>query len=116
MSTPKKRFKPNDEEKSNVTDGAKTRQRQQLDWLMEHIDRPVKIPKRQADVGIKEYEPPAMVQHVQGSSQGAGSADFHIYRAQRRREMDRLKTLDKDVEQVIFTGVLAKYFRNKNDC
>ena len=39
--------------------------------------------------------PPDFVRNVVGSSAAAGSADFHIFRNNRKRETDRLDWLDK---------------------
>ncbi|KAK9464083.1 uncharacterized protein V1516DRAFT_618598 [Lipomyces oligophaga] len=38
--------------------------------------------------------PPDIVTNVQGSSAGAGSGEFHVYKQARRREMERLKIFD----------------------
>ena len=35
-----------------------------------------------------------------GATAGAGSGEFHVYRAQRRREMARLERMDKDAKTV----------------
>ena len=43
--------------------------------------------------------PPAIVSNVQGSSAGAGSGEFHVYKASRRREYERLRAMDEEVEK-----------------
>ncbi|KAF1358468.1 hypothetical protein EJ07DRAFT_124105 [Lizonia empirigonia] len=43
--------------------------------------------------------PPEMVANVQGSSAGAGSGEFHVYKASRRREYERLRAMDEEVEK-----------------
>ncbi|BFZ62396.1 hypothetical protein YB2330_003490 [Saitoella coloradoensis] len=40
--------------------------------------------------------PPEFITHVQGSSAGAGSGEFHVYKAARRREYDRLAAMDAE--------------------
>ena len=40
--------------------------------------------------------PPEIVANVQGSSAGAGSGEFHVYKASRRREYERLKLMDEE--------------------
>ncbi|PVH80254.1 DUF1168-domain-containing protein, partial [Cadophora sp. DSE1049] len=40
--------------------------------------------------------PPEIVQNVQGSSAGAGSGEFHVYKASRRREYERLRGMDEE--------------------
>lgn len=39
--------------------------------------------------------PPEIIANVQGSSSGAGSGEFHVYKASRRREYARLRALDE---------------------
>lgn len=43
--------------------------------------------------------PPEIVANVQGSSAGAGSGEFHVYKASRRREYERVKVMDEEVER-----------------
>lgn len=43
--------------------------------------------------------PPEIVANVQGSSAGAGSGEFHVYKASRRREYERLRRMDEEAEQ-----------------
>ena len=43
--------------------------------------------------------PPEIVANVQGSSAGAGSGEFHVYKASRRREYERLRAMDDEVRQ-----------------
>ncbi|KAF1825524.1 DUF1168 domain-containing protein [Dissoconium aciculare CBS 342.82] len=39
---------------------------------------------------------PEIIASVQGSSAGAGSGEFHVYKASRRREYERLKIMDEE--------------------
>ncbi|CAD6503315.1 BgTH12-02982 [Blumeria graminis f. sp. triticale] len=53
-------------------------------------------------IGTTAYShppPPEIVQNVQGSSAGAGSGEFHVYKASRRREYERLRDMEAEVEQ-----------------
>ncbi|KAI4201329.1 MAG: hypothetical protein LQ350_003367 [Teloschistes chrysophthalmus] len=43
--------------------------------------------------------PPEIVANVQGSSAGAGSGEFHVYKASRRREYERLRQMEEDVSK-----------------
>ncbi|KAK4503684.1 hypothetical protein PRZ48_004599 [Zasmidium cellare] len=43
--------------------------------------------------------PPEIVANVQGSSAGAGSGEFHVYKASRRREYERLRAMDEEVKE-----------------
>ncbi|KAH6891208.1 hypothetical protein B0T10DRAFT_560465 [Thelonectria olida] len=43
--------------------------------------------------------PPEIVSNVQGSSAGAGSGEFHVYKASRRREYERLRDMDNSLRR-----------------
>lgn len=43
--------------------------------------------------------PPEIVANVQGSSAGAGSGEFHVYKASRRREYERLRLMDEEAKR-----------------
>lgn len=44
--------------------------------------------------------PREMMKNVQGSSAGAGSGEFHVYKQNRRREYERLKLMDEKAKKV----------------
>lgn len=43
--------------------------------------------------------PPEIVANVQGSSAGAGSGEFHVYKASRRREYERQRLMQSEVDK-----------------
>ncbi|KAL2375361.1 hypothetical protein RJ035_000697 [Blastomyces gilchristii] len=58
-----------------------------------HIPAPSK-PRTSASLA----PPPEIVANVQGSSAGAGSGEFHVYKASRRREYERLKLMEHELK------------------
>lgn len=43
--------------------------------------------------------PPEIVANVQGSSAGAGSGEFHVYKASRRREYERIRIMEEEAKR-----------------
>ncbi|KAJ6499946.1 DUF1168-domain-containing protein [Mycena vitilis] len=80
------------------------RQRSQLERLLKDPLKPAFVPPPPKDKTIRP--PREMMKNVQGSSAGAGSGEFHVYKASRRREYERLKLLEetsqKEVEEAAF--------------
>ncbi|KAJ7703141.1 hypothetical protein B0H17DRAFT_1041909 [Mycena rosella] len=69
------------------------RQRTQLDRLLKDPVKPAFVPAPPKEKTIRP--PREMMKNVQGSSAGAGSGEFHVYKASRRREYERLKLLEE---------------------
>lgn len=69
-------------------------QRRRIEKLMEDPEKPVRLPESSA-CKTSKYEPPDFVRNVMGSSAGAGSGEFHVYRHLRRKEMSRLKEMEE---------------------
>jgi len=66
-------------------------QRLKLEKLMSDPQKPVHIPARPVD---HEVNRAAEFNHnIMGSSAGAGSGEFHLYRQMRRKEQNRVKQL-----------------------
>uniref|UniRef100_A0A8C4SSR0 PRKR interacting protein 1 n=2 Tax=Erpetoichthys calabaricus TaxID=27687 RepID=A0A8C4SSR0_ERPCA len=67
-------------------------QRLKLERLMRNPDKPVPVPERPKEWNPRA--PPEFVRDVMGSSAGAGSGEFHVYRHLRRREYQRQEFMD----------------------
>ncbi|CAD5229173.1 unnamed protein product [Bursaphelenchus okinawaensis] len=68
-----------------------------LNRLLANPDKAVVIPERKE--ATKPKPPPDFVRNVVGSSAAAGSAEFHIYRNNRRKEMNRLNYLEQEYQE-----------------
>lgn len=73
-------------------------QRLKLERLMRNPDKLAPIPDRPKEWNPRA--PPEFVRDVMGSSAGAGSGEFHVYRHLRRREYQRQDFLDKMAEKL----------------
>jgi hypothetical protein len=69
-----------------------------VEALFARPDQPIRLPS-EALSGPRPSAIPEIVTNVQGSSAGAGSGEFHVYKASRRREYERLKAMDEDVKK-----------------
>ncbi|USP78833.1 hypothetical protein yc1106_06107 [Curvularia clavata] len=76
----------------------RTEQAAQVEALFAKPDREIHIPGSGA-VAKTTSLPPEIVANVQGSSAGAGSGEFHVYKASRRREYERLRAMDEEVKK-----------------
>ncbi|KAI7190807.1 hypothetical protein KC363_g4222 [Hortaea werneckii] len=94
---PIKKSRPN-------TNDPHTQHQAHISTLFAHPDRPIHIPDSstlQTSHTTGPAAPPEIVTNVQGSSAGAGSGEFHVYKASRRRENERLKAMDEDNEREV---------------
>lgn len=73
------------------------KQRSQLEKLLKDPAKPAYIPPPKEKTIRPARE---MMKNVQGSSAGAGSGEFHVYKASRRREYERLKLLEEASNKV----------------
>lgn len=89
-------------------------QRLKLERLMRNPDKLAPIPDRPKEWNPRA--PPEFVRDVMGSSAGAGSGEFHVYRHLRRREYQRQDFLDKMADkQDADVNYLVKVEQNKQD-
>ncbi|KAF9012369.1 hypothetical protein BDQ17DRAFT_1343762 [Cyathus striatus] len=78
------------------------KQRSQLERLLKDPSKPAFIPPPPKEKAIRP--PREMMKNVQGSSAGAGSGEFHVYKASRRREYERLKQLEEESQKEVITA------------
>ncbi|GAB1732966.1 hypothetical protein NU195Hw_g219t1 [Hortaea werneckii] len=84
------------------TNDPHTQHQAHISTLFAHPDRPIHIPSPSSPTATGgPAAPPEIVTNVQGSSAGAGSGEFHVYKASRRRENERLKAMDEANEREI---------------
>lgn len=72
------------------------KQRAEVARLLQNPTREIHLPKAPKDKTIRP--PREMMKNVQGSSAGAGSGEFHVYKQSRRREYERLRLMDEREE------------------
>jgi hypothetical protein len=73
-----------------------------VDALFAKPDQNIRIPESSISGAVGSAfrsAPPEIVTNVQGSSAGAGSGEFHVYKASRRREYERLRSMDEDLRR-----------------
>lgn len=79
-----------------------SKQAAHLETLFANPDKPIHIPTSNTTTTVASRSSagvPEIVANVQGSSAGAGSGEFHVYKASRRREYERLRAMDEEKEK-----------------
>jgi hypothetical protein len=84
-------------------------QRAQVEKLLKDPSKPAYIPPPPKEKTIRPAR--EMMKNVQGSSAGAGSGEFHVYKASRRREYERLKLLEESAQKVGGLVYIAKTYK-----
>ncbi|KAL1997307.1 hypothetical protein VTN49DRAFT_5942 [Thermomyces lanuginosus] len=75
-------------------------QASEISHLFKDPNKEIKIPPRSKPRTADSLPPPPeIVPNVQGSSAGAGSGEFHVYKASRRREYERLRLMEEEVQR-----------------
>ncbi|KAL2402481.1 hypothetical protein ABEF95_002615 [Exophiala dermatitidis] len=74
-------------------------QANEIETLFLDPSRPVTLPPPSSETKRSLPAPPEIVANVQGSSAGAGSGEFHVYKASRRREYERLRMMDEEAKK-----------------
>ncbi|XP_069701839.1 PRKR-interacting protein 1 homolog [Periplaneta americana] len=81
-------------------------QRLKLDKLMKNVEKPAPIPERPKEKSMPHV--PDFVRNVMGSSAGAGSGEFHVYRHLRRKEYARQKFIQEKGEKELLEEAYHK--------
>lgn len=74
------------------------RQAQAISKLLANPDKEVHIPEAPKEKSIRP--PRDVMKNVTGSSAGAGSGEFHVYKQQRRREYERIQLMEEQNKKV----------------
>ncbi|KAE8418804.1 hypothetical protein BDV36DRAFT_149543 [Aspergillus pseudocaelatus] len=79
---------------------AQSEQASQIQTLFRDPAKEIKLPDSSKPRSSGTLPPPPeIVANVQGSSAGAGSGEFHVYKASRRREYERLRMMESEVSK-----------------
>jgi hypothetical protein len=78
---------------------AASAQADEIEHLFLDPAREIKLPAPSSEIKKSIPAPPEIVANVQGSSAGAGSGEFHVYKASRRREYERLRLMDEEAKK-----------------
>jgi hypothetical protein len=91
---PKKERLPKPKKPRNLSPASQ--QRYELEQLLAKPDQEITIPGKEKE---PELLPPDILLNIQGSSAGAGSGEFHVYKAARKREYERIQKFEEEIER-----------------
>lgn len=114
-SADKRSHRPLKKRKMPVPKSPTSLQAANLASLLANPDQEIKLPPPVETLNQparKLPPPPEIVTNVQGSSAGAGSGEFHVYKAARRREYERLRLMDEEVAR---EKAKEEFERSKHD-
>ncbi|TKY89725.1 hypothetical protein EX895_001510 [Sporisorium graminicola] len=77
---------------------AHERQAQVISKLLANPDKEIRIPQGPKEKSIRP--PRDVMKNVTGSSAGAGSGEFHVYKQQRRREYERIQLMEEQNQKL----------------
>lgn len=86
-------------------------QRRKLDKLMSDPEKPVPIPESRGE--RKFPDAPDFVRNIMGSSAGAGSGEFHVYRHLRRKEYARQRFIKEQARREDADAAFEERVRQK---
>jgi len=73
-----------------------SQQRHELELLLAKPDQEIPLVWKEKKL---EPLPPDILLNIQGSSAGAGSGEFHVYKAARKREYERIRNFEMEIER-----------------
>jgi len=89
------------------------KQRFQLERLFKDPSKPAFIPPPPIAKTVRPAR--EMMKNVQGSSAGAGSGEFHVYKAGRRREYERIKLMEEESQKELVDAEFDKKRREAEE-